>query len=79
MTKAVMNVSDIELEAILNSDQPALLVFSRGDDLRGDCSSALKNAAAENPDIVVAQINPDNHPGSRTFRHRRQSGDDRLP
>ena len=62
MTKAGMNVSEIELEAILNSDQPALLVFSRSDDLRGDFSSALKNAAAENPDIVVAQINPDNHP-----------------
>mgnify|MGYP003572548152 FL=1 len=57
-----MKLSKIELEALLSSNQPALLLFSRGDDLRGDFSIAFKNADTEHGDIAFAQINPDEHP-----------------
>lgn len=51
-----------DVEAVLDNDQPALLLFTRGNDLRNEFSIAFKSAIAEHEDIVFGQINPDDYP-----------------
>jgi thioredoxin len=42
--------------------QPALLLLTTGDGLRGDFSTAFRKAAAENQRVIFAQINPQANP-----------------
>lgn len=45
-------------------EQPALILLTNGDGLRGDFSTAFKKAAAENNTIVFARIDPTSNPGA---------------
>ena len=51
-----IKLTDSDLESVLAGEKPVLLLFSNGDDLRGDFDSAYKKAAPEHEDIVFARI-----------------------
>jgi thioredoxin 1 len=62
MSDTIPTLTAADLKAVLDSGNPALLLFSRGNDLRNEFSIAFTNAIAEHEDIVFGQINPDDHP-----------------
>lgn len=55
-------LNDATLGPVLDGDRPALILVSNGDGLRGDFVSAFRKAAADYPNIVVAQIDPTANP-----------------
>lgn len=55
-------LTDENLDKLLLSDKPALILFTSGDGVRGDFSTAFKKAVAEQKDIVIAQIDPSRNP-----------------
>lgn len=55
-------LTDATLGKVLNGDQPALILFSNGEGLRGEFTTAFKKAAEEKEKIVIAQINPTANP-----------------
>ena len=67
MSDPIPSLTAADLEAVLDSDRPALLLFSRGNDLRNEFSIAFKNAIPEHGDIVFGQINPDDDPEVAQF------------
>ena len=67
MSDTIPLLTAADLEAVLDSEKPALLLFSRGKDLRNEFSIAFTNAIAEHEDIVFGQINPDDYPEVAAF------------
>jgi thioredoxin 1 len=61
MTEPII-LTDTQLETVLQSDKPALILFSNGDGLRGDFVTAFRKAAGDNPGIVIAKIDPTTNP-----------------
>lgn len=57
----VLTLTDQTWDAHLNS-QPALVLFSTGDDLRSDFSAAFRKAAAEQSRVLIAQLDPRTNP-----------------
>jgi thioredoxin 1 len=55
-------LTDAELEKILRDKQPALVLISNGEGVRGDFSTAFKKAVEENPKILFARIDPSCNP-----------------
>ncbi len=55
-------LTDDSLDKLLLSDKPALILFTSGDGIRGDFSTAFKKAVAEQQGIVIAQIDPTRNP-----------------
>ncbi len=55
-------LTDAALDSVLNARQPALILFSNGDGLRGDFLTAFKKAAEEHSQIVFARIDPADNP-----------------
>jgi thioredoxin 1 len=55
-------LTDDSLDKLLLSDKPALILFTSGDGVRGDFSTAFKKAVAEQQGIVIAQIDPSRNP-----------------
>ncbi len=54
-----MNLNQANLDSVLNGDQPALILFTTGDGLRGDFKIAFDKAAQEGKDqIVYAKADP---------------------
>lgn len=48
-------------------DQPALILLTNGDGVRGDFATAFKKAATERPHIVFARINTQHNPDAAAF------------
>jgi len=57
----IHTLSDIDWEREIGN-QPALILISTGENLRGDFSTQFKKSAAENSDILFAQVNPADNP-----------------
>jgi thioredoxin len=55
-------LTDATLESLLQGDKPALILFTNGEGLRSDFSTAFKKAAAETADVVFARIDPGTYP-----------------
>lgn len=55
-------LTDDNLDAVLLGDKPVLVLVSSGDGVRGDFLSAFRKAVAENPDIVIARLDPSENP-----------------
>jgi thioredoxin len=55
-------LTDENLDNLLLSDKPTLILFSSGDGVRSDFSAAFKKAVAEQKGIVIAQIDPTRNP-----------------
>ncbi len=54
-----MNLNEANLDSVLNGNQPALILFTTGDGLRGDFKVAFDKAAQEGKDqIVYAKADP---------------------
>lgn len=51
-------LTDTKLDSLLQGDKPALILFSDGQGLRSDFSTAFKKAADDNPNIVFAKLDP---------------------
>lgn len=51
-----------DLETLLLGDKPMLVLFSNGQGLRGDFSTAFKKAVDENPTLSFAKIDPSVYP-----------------
>jgi thioredoxin 1 len=58
----ILTLTDETLDRVLNHPKPALILFSNGEGLRGDFSSAFKKAALEQSDYTFAQIDPTRNP-----------------
>lgn len=55
-------LTDDNLDSTLNTDKPVLLLFTNGDGLRGDFTTAFKKEATENDDVVFAKLDPTKNP-----------------
>lgn len=55
-------LTDDSLDKLLLSDKPALILFTSGDGVRSDFSTAFKKAVAEQQGIVIAQLDPTRNP-----------------
>lgn len=58
----VKTINSAELETILQNGGPALILFTDGNDLRGDFSTAFKKSAAEEKGITFVRINQAENP-----------------
>lgn len=58
----VMTLTDSELESVVQSEKPTLLLFTKGDDLRGDFSAAFKKAIEDHNNLSFIKINPQENP-----------------
>jgi len=58
----LLTLTDSNLESVLKGNKPVLLLFSTGEGLRADFSTAYKKAAAENGKMIIAQIDPKQNP-----------------
>lgn len=61
----IITMQDADLQESLQSDKPHIILFSNGDGLRGDFTTAMKKEAEAHPNIVFARINPDNNPQTK--------------
>jgi thioredoxin len=61
----LMTLVDADLDAVLNDERPVLLLLSDGSGLRGDFSTAFKQAVGEHDDMVFAQIDPTVNPQAK--------------
>ena len=57
-----ITLTDATLDSVLNVQQPALILLTSGDGLRGDFLTAFKKAADEHPQIAFAQLDPTANP-----------------
>jgi len=57
-----MILTDANLDSVLRGKQPALILISNGDGLRGEFISAFKKAADEQKQIVFAKLDPSSNP-----------------
>jgi thioredoxin 1 len=57
----VLTLTDQTWDIYVNS-HPALVLFSTGEGLRSDFSVAFKKAAAEQKNVLIAQIDPEKNP-----------------
>jgi thioredoxin 1 len=57
----ILTLSDTDWQAHIGRN-PALILFTTGDGVRGDFSTAFKKAATEKPNIIFAQIDPTKNP-----------------
>jgi thioredoxin 1 len=57
-----ITLTDDTLDEALNTSTPMLILFTSGEGLRGDFSTAFKKAIEENPAITFARLNPDQNP-----------------
>lgn len=61
MAEAI-TLTDATLNDTLRGEKPVVLLFTNGDGLRGDFTTAFKKAAGEHDDIVFARIDPSQNP-----------------
>jgi thioredoxin len=61
MTEA-LTLTDTTLASHLEGSGPLVLLISNGEGLRGDFSTAFKQAAQDNPQVTFAQIDPTGNP-----------------
>ena len=61
MENAIPQLTSDQLETILDEGKSALIVFSRGNDLRNDFSIAFKKAATEHDTVAFGKFNPDDN------------------
>jgi len=59
----ILNLNDSNWQSEIG-DKPALILLTNGDGLRGDFSTAYKNAAAEKPSILFTRIDPTQNPSA---------------
>lgn len=57
-----ITLTDDTLDKALSTSNPMLILFTTGEGLRGDFSTAYKKAMEEHPDITFARLNPDQNP-----------------
>jgi thioredoxin len=57
-------LTDANLDSVLNGSKPVLILFSNGEGVRSEFSSAFKKAADEHPDIVFAKLDPSTSPAA---------------
>jgi thioredoxin 1 len=57
-----MILTDENLDSVLMSEKPALILFSNGDGVRNEFNMAFKKAAGESGQIVFAKIDPAQNP-----------------
>jgi thioredoxin 1 len=57
-------VNDAQLEALLNSDQPVMVLVTSGEGLRGDFKVAYEKATKEQPKIQFVRIDPTTNPNA---------------
>lgn len=57
----ILTLTDQTWETYVNS-RPALVLFSTGEGLRSDFSTAFKKAAAEQKNVLITQIDPKKNP-----------------
>lgn len=58
----IIALTDNNIDSVLQNGNPVLLLFSNGDDLRGDFNTAFKKAAAEHNQLTFARIVPEENP-----------------
>lgn len=59
-------ITDTTLDNVLNGDKPVFILFSNGNGLRGDFTSAFKKAASENAKYIFGQVDPSQNPQAAT-------------
>jgi thioredoxin len=57
----VATLDEVSLNQLIGSTQPALILFTNGEGLRGDFNSAFKQAA-DNKRVTFAKFDPTQHP-----------------
>src|SRR5215470_5864311 len=57
-----MILTDANLETVLRGEQPALILISNGEGIRGDFWTAFKKAVDENAQIRFAKLDPSCNP-----------------
>jgi thioredoxin len=57
----ILTLTDADWQATLGN-RPALVLFTTGDGLRGDFTTAFRKAAAENNRLVFGQVHPTQNP-----------------
>jgi len=55
-------LTDANLDTVLRGKQPALILISNGEGIRGEFSTAFKKAAGENAQVTFAKIDPSCNP-----------------
>lgn len=58
----ITTLDDSSLESFLTEHPTALLLFTTGEDLRGEFSTALKNAIPQYPQVAFGRVNPQENP-----------------
>jgi thioredoxin 1 len=57
-----ITLTDDNLEVVLNTDKPTLILITNGDGLRGDFKVAFNKQAAEDTKLVYARLDPSRNP-----------------
>lgn len=57
-----ITLTDDNLNQMLNTSDPMLILFTNGDGLRGDFNTAIKKALEQNPAVTFARIDPAQNP-----------------
>jgi thioredoxin 1 len=57
-----LTLTDTNLDAVLNTDKPILILITNGDGLRGDFKVAFNKQAAEDSKLVYARLDPSQNP-----------------
>jgi thioredoxin 1 len=57
-----ITLTDDTLDKALSTSNPMMILFTNGEGLRGDFSTAYKKAMEENPNVTFARLNPDQNP-----------------
>jgi thioredoxin 1 len=55
-------LTSAEFDQALLGNQPVLVLFSNGEGLRGDFVTAYRKLVDENPNVVIAKLDPSAHP-----------------
>lgn len=59
-----ITLTDQNLDAVLNTDKPTLILITTGDGLRGDFKVAFNKQAAEDAKLVYARLDPSQNPAA---------------
>jgi thioredoxin 1 len=59
-----ITLTDENLDAVLNTDKPTLILVTNGDGLRGDFKVAFNKQADEDPKVVYARLDPSKNPAA---------------
>src|SRR5690606_431793 len=59
-----LTLTDENLDTVLNTDKPTLILITNGEGLRGDFKVAFNKQAAEDTKVVYARLDPSQNPAA---------------